>query len=228
MASFGKGLILASAEYPPLFEEIGNYYERLIGRWLRYSERLYETDFGEMSNAELARHLTRWVDYYKSFSPILFVPFIVERRYADEYPALLDKLAEAVLRSARLSLGNGALGLLEHVGAVKLADGSAGLRDSVRGVLEHSPRRTIAEEKELCLMRLAAAIESDEQPASLSEAVRRTAGSSPNSYLTSTSVYRPHFETIDGWPTGVTHQGSPTPPRRTSSLIFTPASSGAP
>lgn len=176
MASFGKGLIRASAEYPPLFQEIGRYYERLIGRWLRYSDRLYKMDFSEKSNAELGRYLLRWIDYYKAFSPILFVPFIVERRYADEYPALLDKLAETVLRTAQARLTDGSLGLLERVGALNVADTSASLRDTLRGVLEHSPRRTVAEEKEMSLQRLAAAIESDMRARPLFEGANPPSG----------------------------------------------------
>jgi len=161
MGSLGGGLIQASAEQPSLFQDIGKHYERLIKRWLAYSARLGAMDLRDKSNAELGRLLERFTQLYKEFSPILFVPFIVERRYATEYPALLDRLAERVLASAREVVSAGRLGLFDRAGALRVAADANDLRDDLRSILEYSPRRTVAEQKEDALQRLAAHVEAD-------------------------------------------------------------------
>jgi phosphohistidine swiveling domain-containing protein len=161
MATLGAGLIRASVQYPSLFQDIGNHYERLIEEWIAYSAQIGSMNLGRESNAGLSSLLSGFVDHYKAFSPILFVPFIVEKRYASEYPALLDRLADRVMAAAKDAVGEGQLGLLARTGALSLADDARDLRDALRGILEYSPRRTIAEQKEDCLQRLAALVERD-------------------------------------------------------------------
>jgi pyruvate,water dikinase len=161
MASFGGGLIRASAADPRLFQRIGQYYERLIARWLAYSRDIAQADLSQHTDLQLDYVLKRWIKHYIDFSPILFVPFVVERRYAEEYPALIEKLAGRVYAEAQQLMATRSLRFYGDVGAVSTTASPDDIRDAVKSVVEYSPRRTVAEQKELKLRALAVAIEGD-------------------------------------------------------------------
>ncbi len=156
--SFGQHLITASQKRPLLFSEIGKHYEAVGRRWLKFLDRVNEEDLQQLSVSELQSRVKRFVDYYREYAPILWVPFIVERRYAAEYPALVEKVAEVVVKRAE-ARASGELRLLSRLGGLTLSTGEQ-LRDAVRGGLEFSPRRTMSEDKESAILDLAAAMES--------------------------------------------------------------------
>lgn len=161
--SLNMAMIKASRDNPSLFQDIGKHYEGVIEEWLSYCSTLPDLNLTGMSNPELGALLTTFTDLYKEFSPILFVPFVVEKRYETEYPALVQRLAEKVRSNpeeVRTVLP--AEYALELIGAA-----DADLRDTLRSMLEYSPRRTVAEQKEDALQVLAAEAEADPDTAPL-------------------------------------------------------------
>jgi phosphohistidine swiveling domain-containing protein len=158
IGSLMQGMMAAARERLTLFEEVGKHYENICRRWLRYMESMSSRDLTAATNAELVRYFNRFLSYYKDYGPILYVPFVVERRYAAEYPQVLQRLAETLVARARLAQAGG-LDLLLRTGALQLAQGPGPLLDRVREIVEYSPRLTMAEEKDAALLELAAAIE---------------------------------------------------------------------
>jgi phosphohistidine swiveling domain-containing protein len=162
MMTLARGLMEASKEYPLLFQKIGRHYERIGHQWLRFLERVRDSDLQSTGNRELKTLVQRFAQYYAMYAPILYVPFVVERRYAAEYPQLLSKIADRLLSEATSRVNSqSSLRLLAHGGAISLPETSSTLQDSIRGVIEHSVRRTMAEEKEICLLEIASLVEND-------------------------------------------------------------------
>ncbi len=161
--SFAQGLIAATTARPNLFSEIGHHYEAVGRRWLGFLERCNREDLKGLPDKALAKRVERFVRYYRDYAPILWVPFIVERRYATEYPTVVAKVADALAVEASGYISKRAR-ILASMGAIS-ATRADDLRDVVRQSLEFSPRRTMTEEKEQALLDLAVSFESN--PATL-------------------------------------------------------------
>lgn len=154
-------LVKASQKDPALFARIGEYYEKLGIRWLRFLEKVGKTNLKVQSNSAVADMVDEFARYYTDYAPILYVPFVVEKRYEEEYPKLLDRIRAALQEKANSLLqGNsGLLRALNQIGVVTVCEDEAHLRDTLRQVLEYTSRRTMAEEKADAILGVAAQIE---------------------------------------------------------------------
>ncbi len=162
MGSLAAALISASQDHPSLFEDLGRHFERIGDDWLAYCRAtISESDLSKLSERGLLERVHEFCRYFAEFAPMLYVPFVVERRYAEAYPAMLARLVPGVRRA----LAEDTAGLAQLFAMIGLAPndnpGDAELAQLVRLITEYSPRRTDAEQREEVLLRLASEVESD-------------------------------------------------------------------
>ena len=159
-ATFVQAMAVISGEVPGIFQELGQHFESLGRDWLTEMAALGEDQLAGASDQELADAVRLFVRFYRRFAPILWLPFVVESRYAKEYPAVLEKVVAKLTASTRQTADIGHWRQpLAHIGESVAVDDTRELTDAVRAALEHSPRRTMAEEKEVALLGIGSQIE---------------------------------------------------------------------
>jgi len=160
LTDLAQHLVKSSQENPTLLVRMGEHYEKLGLRWLRFLEELGSTDLKVQSDSALADTIDEFARYYTDYAPILYAPFVVEKRYKEEYPNLLDRIRVALQAKANSFLQeDGMLRALNQIGMVAVCEDEALLRDSLRQVLEYTSRRTMSEEKADAVLEVAAQIE---------------------------------------------------------------------
>ena len=102
------------------------------------------------TNVQLSAMLGDFCSAHSAYAPALYLPFPVERRYAEVFPSLLSRIgAELTARSSTIlnEMGDG-------LGPLVLAD-PATVEHAIRPILEQSSLRTNAEGKDMALAALA-------------------------------------------------------------------------
>ncbi|MEH3138778.1 MAG: PEP-utilizing enzyme [Mycobacterium kyogaense] len=162
-ASLARGVIAVSRDRPSVFDDLGRHYESLGHQWLAWLESLDSTDLGGVSDNELAELVDVFASYYQNYATILWLPFILEFRYAQDYPALVTKIAK------QIGSKDGAMGDLHAIASecvdFNLAVDAQKSEDFVRSVLDRSPRRTMSEEKDDAFRQTARWIVASDSPA---------------------------------------------------------------
>lgn len=153
-----QALIKTSLEHPGYFSKLGDKYLKLGSEWLQWLRDLNKKKFSSFTNKELCDAFDKFCQFYVDYAPILFVPFAVERRYVSEYPKLLEKIAEQVERKYKSYVSKDPV--LKFIDRELLPDSSnrSGLINNIKQILEHSGRKTLAEEKDFALNQLATLI----------------------------------------------------------------------
>lgn len=162
MRALAGALISTSKEDVDLFEKLGGHFERIGSEWLAFCATTFQPGrLVAATSEELANFVEEFVDRFADYAPILYVPFVVESRYAAEYPELLRRVASwlrhQLTNAVEASDVVNEFSSVLRVDAAPVDEIAAGLRP----VLEYSPRQTDAERREHAVLGLALEIERD-------------------------------------------------------------------
>lgn len=162
LQSFGAGVMKAASDVPDIFIQLGKHYEGVIEDWLSFSAGIPAAEeLKKLSEDRLASLLEGFVERYIRYTPILFVPFLVEQLWDRRSPAILGKLSEGALAAATKNGSDDGARLLAAATGASDASNPSEIHEAVRAIAEYSPRRTVAEMKDRAILELAAKAEDD-------------------------------------------------------------------
>jgi phosphohistidine swiveling domain-containing protein len=158
MMGLMTALIKTSKEHPGYFAQIAERYLNLGAGLLSWLGEINRLSFPSLTSERLLDLFSEFCERYVEYAPILFVPFAAERRYMTEYPALLKKMAGQL--SARWDEEVGRNHLLSFIAydILEFKADESSLVKGIKSIVEHSVRRTMAEEKEIALLKAAASM----------------------------------------------------------------------
>jgi phosphohistidine swiveling domain-containing protein len=162
VGALATALVDSSKSDPELFEKLGHHFEAVGADWLAFCRETFTPSaLRTASDDQLADWVLEFTDRFARYAPMLYIPFVVEARYAAEYPAVLTRVSSWVEKRAfeawqRIATTEPLLGLAS-LGQPSVDD----IAGQLRPVLEFSPRRTEAERREEALLGLAAQVEAD-------------------------------------------------------------------
>ncbi|HET8814849.1 MAG TPA: PEP/pyruvate-binding domain-containing protein, partial [Solirubrobacterales bacterium] len=148
----------AMEEDPTAPERLAKHF---IGRgeeWVASCEEWFLPREGlrEASADRLVVLLGKFCDSYSAYAPALYLPFAVERLYAEEFEGVLERVAEGLGKTleVRLEAAPPELARYHAADLVRVVDRRA-VAEAIRPLVESTPLRTAAEQKDEALADLA-------------------------------------------------------------------------
>lgn len=139
---------------PSVPQQLAKHFVVLGEDWVAWiSGRAAADVLPAASDSELAATLDEFSSRHSGYAPALYLPFPVERRYAEVFPGLVERVAAGLTRRGLTAFGD------QHAPVARLLLAARGdVELAVRPVLEQSSLRTNAEGKDAALGALARAL----------------------------------------------------------------------
>jgi phosphohistidine swiveling domain-containing protein len=157
LADLYERLTAAARDDPAVPQRLAKHFVAVGEHWVAHcAEHLGErAHLATLDDDEIAARLDEFCSLYSAYAPALYLPFPIERLYAEEFPALLSRIAGGLGEEllARV-VSRPELSRYADLGLVRVVERDA-IERAIRPILEYAPERTDAERKDAALNRLA-------------------------------------------------------------------------
>lgn len=151
--------VAASAADPEVPQRLGKHFVALGEEWVAECERIGDREsLRGVDNEGLAVLLNRFCAQYSAYAPALYLPFAIERLYAERFPPLVEELSSRLHTALRSELGEAAPTAVYLDANLIAVAAPAAIAQAIQPALEESPLRTAAEQRDAAIAAIATAV----------------------------------------------------------------------